>query len=246
MRSKFGHHLAIELNKPQYMWLTKPATSVEPHEVELDRNEIRLLLAAASDRNGQIMTGTTMNGFFVQTSDENFVEDSPRSAAMWKRVLEKLERIGFLNQVNESIYEVTDEGFARADAESAALPVELSVSVTGPPDEQKLSVRSSKPVTLKQIEFLMSSGARISNTALDEKIKTSAEIPLDYKQIIELFNSPRSDRNQYDHSGPAALKLSINSSGQQFQALLPVLLQPKMVNNTNWITVVGSNDFSLK
>ena len=55
---------------------------------------------------------------------------------------------GYLKQVNEEIYELTEEGFARADKETAIAPFELSLSFAGTPDKQMLSVQASKPITL--------------------------------------------------------------------------------------------------
>jgi hypothetical protein len=126
LRTDFGHHLTIELNRPKYLWLTKPDANVEPHDPELSDDEKRLLMATASDSNGQVLAGSTMGGFYVQTNGENFVEDSPRSAAAWKRVLRRLAELNYLDQVNDEIYELTEEGFSRADKEIASAPLERS------------------------------------------------------------------------------------------------------------------------
>jgi hypothetical protein len=71
-------------------------------------------------------------------------------------------------------------------------------------------------------------------------------ILLDPKKISELFNAPRHDKNNYDHAGPAALRLILMASGRRVEALLPILLQPTFVGNTNWIKLVGSKTFSVK
>lgn len=246
LRIDFGHHLTIELNRPKYLWLTKPNATVELLDPELSRDELRLLLATAADRNGQVLTTTDMGGYHVQTNDENFVEDTPRSAAVWKRVVRRLAELGYLDQLNDDVYELSDEGFVRADKEIAMAPVEATVSFVGPPDKQMLSVKTNKPVTVKQIDFLTSSEAHIASMALTEQPSTEAMIPIDYTKVTELFNAPRSDRNHFDHAGPAALRLVLLANGQRAEALLPVLLQPKFVDNTNWVQLVGSKTFTLK
>jgi hypothetical protein len=71
-------------------------------------------------------------------------------------------------------------------------------------------------------------------------------IPIDYKKVTELFNAPRPDKNHYDHAGPAALRLLLMANGQRAEALLPTLLQPKFVNKTNWVQLIGSKTFTLK
>ena len=246
LRNNFSHHLAIELNKAKYKWITRPVTNIEVSDPALDGNEVRLLLAAAGDRNGQILASADMQGFHVQTNGRNFVENSPRSEAMWKRVLRNLTEIGYLGEVGKEIYELTDEGFARADKEQAKLPLELSVSVQGPADNQKLALHSNKRVTLEKIEFLTSSEVRISSMELGEQINVDADVALDHKRVVELFNAPRPDRSNWDLSGPAALRLSLASDGHRFETVLPILLQPKLIGNTQWIEVVGSKSFSLK
>jgi hypothetical protein len=245
LRTEFGHHLAIELNWPNFLWLTRPDVEIEPRDPELNDDETRLLSATASDQNGQVLIGTNSSGFYVQTNGENFVEDTPRSAAVWKRVLKRLVELGYLDQGDE-IYELTEEGFARADREVATTPLELSLSLAGAPDKQMLSIESSKPVTLKQIDFLTSSEVHIANTELDERISAKAMIPLDPRKIGELYAAPRPDKNNSDHAGPAALRLVFTSNGHRAEVLLPIVLQPTFVNNTQWIRLVGSKTFTLK
>jgi len=246
LRADFGHHLTIELNKPKYLWLAKPNAAVELLDPELDEDEKRLLLAVANDRNGQVLSTTDLGGYHVQTNDVDFVEDTPRSAATWKRVLKSLTEFRYLNQVNEDVYELTEEGFVRADKEIAAEPLEMSVSFAGPPDKQMLSVKANKLITLRQLDFLMSSETLITSMELTEQPSIEAMILLDPKKITELFNAPRHDKNHYDHAGPAALRVILIANGRRVEALLPILLQPTFVGNTNWIKLVGSKTFTVK
>jgi hypothetical protein len=67
----------------------------------------------------------------------------------------------------------------------------MSVSFAGPPDKQMLSVKANKLITLKQLDFLMSSEAHITSMGLTEQPSTEAMILLDPKKITELFNAPR-------------------------------------------------------
>ena len=247
LRTDFGQHLTIELNRPKYLWLTKPDAAVEPHDPELSDNEKRLLMAAASDVNGQVLTGVNMGaGFYVQANGENFVEDSPRSVAVWKRVLRRLRELGYLEQVNEEIYELTEEGFSRIDKEIASAPLELSLSFEGTPDNQILSIESSRIITLKHLDFLMSSEAYITSVELPGGPVVKAMIPLDPNKIGELFAAPRPDKNYSDHAGPAALRLVFMTSGHRAEVVLPVVLQPKFVKNTQWIQLVGSKTFTVR
>jgi hypothetical protein len=191
LKTDFGHHLSLELNKPKYLWLALPDVEVTPAEPDLSAEERRLLLAATADRHGQIHTGTTMGGFYIQASDENFVEDSPRSAAQWKRVLKRLNELGYLEQVSESIYELTEEGYARADKDADSRPSAVALSFEGPPDHQSLVVSATRAIDMKQVDFLTLSEVQISSMLLDREISSDLKIPLDHPKIMELFNAPR-------------------------------------------------------
>jgi hypothetical protein len=245
LRTEFGQHLAIELNRPKYRWLPKPDAAVEPSDPDLTRDEIRLLVAAAADRNNHILTGTNQGGYYVQTNGESFVENSPRSAASWKRVIKRLAGFGYLDVVGDEIYELTEEGFARVDKEIVRVPLELSLSFAGTADKQLLCVKSTKLISLKQLDFLTSSEAHIASTELDEPPCSEAMIPLDHQKLVELFNSPRPDRNHYDFSGPAALRVVFLREARRTEIVLPIILQPTIIGNTQWIKVAGAKTFTL-
>jgi hypothetical protein len=245
-RADFAQHLAIELNRPQYRWLIRPDATVEPHDPELGDNEKSLLVAAASDRSGEIIARTTMGGFLVQASNTSFVDGSPRSEALWKRILKGLVALGYLEQTSREIYKVTDEGFARADKEAAAAPLEITLSFVGTPDKQALSVAANRPITPKKLDFLMSSEACIASTNLDEAAADSTiVIPLDQQMAAKLFNAPRPDKNYSDHAGPAALRLVFMSNGRRSEVVLPIFLEPVNISNTQWIKLSGSKTFTL-
>jgi hypothetical protein len=246
LSTDFGHHLTLELNKPKYLWMTKPITTDEPHDPELGDNEKRLLIATAVDSHGQILTGSSLDsGFFLQTNNKNFVEDSPRSAAAWKRVVSQLKEMKYLDLIDEGIYELTDEGFARADKEAALSPLVLSLSFIGTPDKQALSAETNKPITIRQLDFLTSSEVSVTSIELEERLSSKRLIPMDHKKIVELFNAPRPDKNHYDNAGPAALRVMFESAGRNSEAVLPIMLQPTLVNNTQWIRLTGAKVFTL-
>src|ERR1035438_2422890 len=85
-----------------------PTPIMRPQEPELSKEEQRLLLVTASDTNGYVLVVTTFEGFSVVANNENFTENTPRSAATWKRVLRRLQELGYLSQLNEQVYELTD------------------------------------------------------------------------------------------------------------------------------------------
>lgn len=246
LRTNFGHHLAIELNKPKYLWIVKPDATIEPRDPDLSDDEKRLLIAAASDINGQVLTGTTLGGFFVQANSENFVEDTPRSVAAWKRALRRLEEMRYIDPLSDELYELTEEGFERADKEIGLSPLSLSLSFAGTPDNQTLSANSSKPIKITRLDLLTSSEATVTSLALDAVPRAESLIPLDHKKIVELFNAPRPDKNHYDHSGPAAIRVVFTIAGRHKDVVLPVMLQPTIVSDTRWIRLLGSKIFTIE
>lgn len=246
LRTDFGHHLTLALNKPQYLWMKKPETAVELKDPELNNNDIRLLLATSLDTNGQILTGTTMAGFYIQTNHESFVEDTPRSAATWKRVLSKLEMLGYLDHVSEEIYELTEEGFDRAEVETGNMPLEVSCSLAGEPGTPALAIKSNKPVKVRQIEFITTSEIPISAMNVESDTSIEHVITLDYPKITELFATPRSDMNPYDHSGPFLCRIVLGFNGRRNEVLLPVMLTPKLIGNAQKLLLSGAKVFELK
>jgi hypothetical protein len=140
---------------------------------------------------------------------------------------------------------VTDEGFARADKETVAAPLELSLSLAGTPDKQMLSIAANKSITPTKLDFLTSSGTYITGAEPEVAAGSTITIPLDHQKITELFNAPRPDKNYADHAGPAALRLMITANGRRYEAVLPILLEPVSINHTQWLKVLGSQSYTL-
>lgn len=117
----FGHHLSIELNKPKYLWVQRPQSpeqeTAEPVLSDLERD---LLISTSEDSHGSLMVGTTMDGFYVQTNNKNFGDGTPRRAAALKRGLENLAASGYLIREGDELYEITEEGYTRAEREATA------------------------------------------------------------------------------------------------------------------------------
>jgi hypothetical protein len=77
-----------------------------------------LLLDAAQDSNGMIMSLQTMGGSIIQTNNRGFVEPgNPRSEAHWKGALNELEELNLIEDRGHSgeAFFVTDEGYRAAD-----------------------------------------------------------------------------------------------------------------------------------
>lgn len=246
LRTSFRQHLQITLNRHEYRAKVKHPTDSAPNPT-LSPEAKRLLLAAESDRNGQILALTDMAGLHVQANGESPMEADPRSEALWKSALRKLEQLGYIARESDTTFKLTDEGYARADQEKALAPLHLSLSVTGQPGEQSLSVESSKPITITQTDFLTTADVCEAGAQQNTKIDKQGTIPIGQSEIVKLFNAPRPDKQQNTFAGPAKLKVVFHSAGGETkEVILPVNLEPAFVRNAVTPTLTGSKEFIVK
>jgi hypothetical protein len=69
------------------------------------------------------------------------------------------------------------------------------------------------------------------------------EIPINDASVLKIWNTPRADRNFYDHSGPAKIAITVSADGDVVQYVLPVQMEPMIQNNTMYRKIVGSRTF---
>lgn len=173
------------------------------------------------------------------------MDGSPRSAAKWRAIRDDLIKQGALEKRGGGVYNLTRSGYDivdQADAQDkASEPTSVALSFSGPPNAQALVVKSNHMLRLIQLDFLTPTDACISSQPLTEEGREVA-VRLDHAKVIELFNAPRADRNNYDFSGPAKLRLSFraNDGRRRDQVLLAVILTPRLVDGTQWVTFSGS------
>ena len=77
-----------------------------------------LLLAAAQDRNGMIMSLPSMGGRIIQTNGRGFVESrNPRSEARWKGAIDELHRFNLIEDRGHKreAFAITADGYRVAD-----------------------------------------------------------------------------------------------------------------------------------
>jgi hypothetical protein len=245
-RADFRQHLDLELNQARYLWLTHLEPPTLANSSDLNPDAIRLIKAAAS-YDGTVISQETLGGDGLSAGREEFTDGTPRSAAKWRAIVAELISKGVLEGTSGSgVYRLGAAGYEIADKvvalEEASQPTEITLAVAGSPEAQHLDIRSNRILRLRQLEFLTSTEASISMQSVSAEGK-ELEVMLAQTGIIALFNSPRPDRNGGDHSGPAKLRLSFHVHGRLEEAVLPVMLQPRFVNNTQWFTLTGSKTF---
>jgi len=131
---------------------------------------------------------------------------------------------------------------------SAVRPVEekklrLSLAVTNtPPASQTLKMQANQTVKAVRLDYLLSTGACLASDALSLEGQ-SFEVPIDDRQVVKLYNTPRSDMNRSDHSGPAKLRLVLIMDGLQTPYVVPVQMDSVYHQSTNYIKLSGSEMF---
>ncbi len=233
-------HLDIELNAPRYRLLSS-RQAASPQAAPQPTDDAMQLLMRAAQAKGIITVRTAIGPDAVFVEDEEFTDGSQRSVARWLDAVHQLDTLNYARQkkAGSGLYEVTQSGYLAAERFEAEKPLVMSARTIGPPDQQAVEIRSSKPIKLLRIEYLHSTDACIVSQDTDISGK-EINMRLDHKKVVELNNSGRPDKNHWDHSGPAKLRLVIEESGKQKAMILPVHLEPKIVSNTNWVTLTGS------
>ncbi len=245
LRTDFRHHLDLELNQPRYLWLSSPQASTVDKADDLGPDGIRLIRAAAST-DGVVILQTTLDGYGLSAGSEEFMEPTPRSAAKWRAIVNELTSRGLLEEtaLGSGVYKLSESGYEVADDIESKQPTEIELAIGGPTDAQYLEVKSNRVLRLGQLDYLTSTGESVAIQKLIEEGKETS-VNLLHERVTTLFNTPRPDRNPSDHAGPAKLRLRFVVNDHPDEIVLPVILQPKMFQNTQWITLIGSENYQL-
>jgi hypothetical protein len=142
------------------------------------------------------------------------------------------------------VYQLSESGFKIADDIESNQPTEIGLAIGGAADSQYLEIKSSRVPRLSQLDYLTSSDASVAIQKLSEEGK-EIKVNLLHERVVTLFNTPRHDRNFHDHAGPAKLRLRFFVNDHPSDIIMPVMLQPQMLQNTQWITLIGSENFQL-
>jgi hypothetical protein len=118
----------------------------------------------------------------------------------------------------------------------------VTVSAEGNPPAQVLRVVANRPVEVSRVDYMLSSEATVAAEDVSEQ-GVKLEIPINDGAIVKLWNTPRGDRNQYDHSGPAKIGVTVIADGDTHQYILPVQMEAMMQNNTAYRKIVGTKIF---
>jgi hypothetical protein len=213
-----------------------------PQEFELIR-----AIAASDDGIAVLQEGLGFSG--LRAGPTEFMDGTNRSTAKWRAIVSNLQRRQVIERIDEGVYRLMAAGYELVDGEvsrqEATAPTEISLKITGTHTEPILYIRSNRTIVIGRLDFLLSSEACIATQELQGEGK-ELNAAIDYDKITAVFNSPRPDRNYSDWSGPARLRLGFKINDESRDVVLPVLLLPRFIQSTQWITLKGSQDFQLK
>jgi hypothetical protein len=187
---------------------------------------------------------------WVDDTDTIFTDGTSLSLARWRRAVTQLTQFAYIEQLQPkrgkfppgtTQHDVTDLGYQVSDAAEAATPIHISAKVVGEPGEQRLEIVASKPITLKRIDYLHSTETCIASQEV-EQTGEQLSVRFDYKNISELSESGRPDKDYSDHAGPVKLRIIFEANDRRQQMILPAQLQPVYASNGRWITLIGSTE----
>jgi len=224
-------------------------------DLRLSAEAQQLLLAGSEDPGGTIMCVSTMEGSMVSTNKKGFSKSrDPRSQAKWKAAVQELVALRFLEPIGAKgeVFEITDAGYEAADhtrqqqggESTAAVTRGLSISLVaeGTPPSQMIKVTANTSVKIDRLEYMLSDETCIVGEDISLQ-GAAVDIPLNHDLLRKVWNVRRSDRNQYDDSGPAKIGATVSSGGKVRQYVLPVHMEHVMLNSTMYAKVTGSKTF---
>jgi hypothetical protein len=118
----------------------------------------------------------------------------------------------------------------------------MMVSADGNPPSQVLQIATNQPVTVSRVEYMLNSEATIDGEDMSKQGNLIA-IPINDKLLLKVWNTPRPDRNQNDHSGPAKIGITVSLDGHTGQYILPIQMDVFWQANTMFRKVIGSKTF---
>jgi hypothetical protein len=120
--------------------------------------------------------------------------------------------------------------------------LQVSLTIQGEAPSQVLKLAANREVAVSKIEYMLSTGVCIVTEELCLR-GHEIEIPMHDNSVLALWNTPRQDRNNWDHSGPAQLGITISDEGHSRQYVLPVQMQSRALTNVSTRKLVGSRTF---
>jgi hypothetical protein len=146
----------------------------------------------------------------------------------------------------KALVEAIDSATTTKPAAPVAAPVKpklkMTLSAEGTPPTQVLKVVANRHVEVSRVDYMLNTGATLVWEGVSLEGET-IDIPINDSSVLKLWNTPRHDRNNYDHSGPMKIALTISVDGEADQYVLPMHMESLMQGSTVYRRLVGSMTF---
>jgi hypothetical protein len=119
--------------------------------------------------------------------------------------------------------------------------VSLSVERV-PPEPQILRVQAKLRVRALKLDYVLSTGPCLATDILNLEGE-SFDVPINDSNVAKLWNAMRPDRNAWDNSGPAKLRLILSIRGKERPYTLPIQMDSYHHGNANYRRLLGSEVF---
>jgi hypothetical protein len=162
-----------------------------------------------------------------ETANQKLAAKDEQISSVTQSLNDKIMAI--TQSLNEKITTLTQE------SNTFKAKVDVSLQADGTPPSQSINVKASVPVSVSQIEYMTTNDTCIvsENVSLSGK---DIKVPVKHTLLTQLWNTPRPDRNHYDHSGPARIGLTILVNGKTHHLVMPV-----QMNDVATVTAQGTS-----
>lgn len=124
------------------------------------------------------------------------------SYRVWRK--ERIDSSAHL-AVKESELAELRERVASLTAKQQKQRLRMTVSAEGNPPSQTFRLVANQPVTVSRVDYMLSNDTSVAGEDVLRQ-GNSVEIPVNDTLLLKVWNTPRHDRNFYDHSGPAKIE----------------------------------------
>ncbi len=118
----------------------------------------------------------------------------------------------------------------------------MTISAEGHPPAQILKLVANQPVTVSRIDYMLSTEVSLAGQDVSLQGET-VDIPINDSLLLKVWNTPRADRNNHDHSGPAKIGITVSANDHTDQYIMPIQMENVFQDSTLYRRVVGSKTF---
>jgi len=121
------------------------------------------------------------------------------------------------------------------------------VKVEGVPPSQFIQlIAADGKIKLHHVDYMTTEESTIASDEVSVE-EGSIKYPVNRDLLVKLWNTPRSNRNAYDHSGPAKIGLTVSAKNKSYNLILPVQMsqtsQSTAQGTMMYIQMTGSKMF---